>query len=220
MNPSPHILYSFRRCPYAMRARLALASSGVSVSLREVVLRDKPPEMLVASPKGTVPVLVPDEGEVVEESLDVMHWALAQNDPEGWLQTDAEERNALIATNDGPFKHHLDRYKYANRHEGAVAGTHRDAAAMHLHELDARLAKSPLTEPPWLCGTRATIADYALLPFVRQFANTDRAWFDAQAWPYLTVWLETFLASPRFQAVMKKYPRWQAGDAELLFPDA
>jgi len=213
MSPSPHILYSFRRCPYAMRARLALASSGVSVSLREVVLRDKPPEMLTASPKGTVPVLVTDKGDVVEESLDVMYWALAQNDPEDWLQSDVADRDALISNNDGPFKHHLDRYKYANRHEGAVAETHRDAAAVHLRELDARLATSP-----WLCGPRATIADYALLPFVRQFANTDRAWFDAQDWPHLITWLETFLASPRFQAVMKMYPRWQAGDTEPLFP--
>jgi len=208
-----HILYSFRRCPYAMRARLALASSGVSVALREVVLRDKPPEMLSASPKGTVPVLVLKDEKVLEESLDVMRWALSQNDPEGWLQTDAAEREALIESNDGPFKHHLDRYKYANRYEGAVAKTHRDAATVHLYQLNTRLGVSK-----WLCGDGASLADYALLPFVRQFANTDRAWFDAQDWPYLRTWLEAFLASPRFQVVMNKYPRWQAGDTEPVFP--
>lgn len=206
-------LYSFRRCPYAMRARLALAASGQSVALREVVLRDKPPEMIEASPKATVPVLLLGDGSVLEESLDVMNWALSEADPEGWLDADRALMDKLVAQNDGPFKHNLDRYKYANRYDGAVAEEHRAEASKTLIELDTRLAKSD-----WLCGPRASFADYAILPFVRQFANTDRAWFDEQDWPHLRGWLERFLASDRFKAVMKKYPQWSAGDPEPTFP--
>jgi len=209
------ILYSFRRCPYAMRARLALASSGMPVSLREVVLRDKPPEMIAASPKATVPVLVLPEGKVLEESLDVMHWALEQSDPENWLGGDRAAIDQLVGQNDGPFKHHLDRYKYENRYDGAVAEEHRAAASLILQGLNARLS-----DTDWLCGAAASFADYAILPFVRQFANTDRAWFDAQDWPHLKAWLERFLASERFKAVMEKYPRWSAGDREPVFPSA
>jgi len=196
-----------------MRARLALASSGLQVKLREVVLRDKPPEMIEASAKATVPVLVLQDGQVIDESLDVMKWALAKNDPEGWLDADRKLSNVLIDTMDGPFKHHLDRYKYANRYEGAVVETHRSEAARHLRELDERLSKSA-----WLCGEAPSLADYAILPFVRQFANTDRAWFDEQEWPHLKNWLEGFLASDRFQSVMSKYPQWHLGDVEVDFP--
>ncbi|WOF73765.1 glutathione S-transferase [Parvibaculaceae bacterium PLY_AMNH_Bact1] len=209
------ILYSFRRCPYAMRARLALAVSGQSVALREVVLRDKPPEMIDVSPKATVPVLVLGDGTVLEESLDVMNWALAQADPEGWLDVDRNIVGELVAENDGPFKHHLDRYKYANRYDGAVAEAHRAEASKTLSDLNARLE-----DADWLCGPSASFADYAILPFVRQFANTDRSWFDAQDWPHLRSWLERFLASDRFQSVMKKYPQWSAGDLEPIFPEA
>ncbi len=209
------VLYSFRRCPYAMRARLALASSGLSVSLREVVLRDKPPEMIAASPKATVPVLVLPEGDVLEESLDVMNWALGRSDPENWLGGDRGEIDELVTQNDGPFKHHLDRYKYENRYDGAVAEEHRTEAALILRELDKRLSNSD-----WLCGANATFADYAILPFVRQFANTDRAWFDVQDWNHLLAWLERFLASERFKSVMEKYPQWSAGDPEPVFPAA
>jgi len=209
------ILYSFRRCPYAMRARLALVASGQAVALREVVLRDKPAEMINVSPKATVPVLVLEGGAVLEESLDVMNWALAEADPEGWLEADRADMDELVAQNDGPFKHHLDRYKYANRYEGAVAEEHRTEASKTLSDLDARLAGND-----WLCGSRASFADYAILPFVRQFANTDRAWFDAQSWPHLQSWLERFLASDRFKVVMKKYPQWSAGDPEPTFPEA
>lgn len=209
------ILYSFRRCPYAMRARLALAASGQSVALREVVLRDKPPEMIDVSPKATVPVLVLTDGSVLEESLDVMNWALAEADPEGWLDADRTLMDKLVAQNDGPFKHHLDRYKYANRYDGAVAEEHRAEASKILMDLDGRLA-----EGEWLCGSRASFADYAILPFVRQFANTDRDWFDAQDLPNLRSWLDRFLASERFKTVMKKHPQWRAGEPEPIFPEA
>ena len=206
--------YSFRRCPYAMRARLALASAGIQVGLREVVLRDKPREMIEASPKATVPVLVLMDGRVVDESLDVMKWALSANDPEGWLDADPDQTDELIKASDGPFKHHLDRYKYANRYDGAVAETHRAEASVYLHQLDHQLGQTS-----WLCGANGSLADYAILPFVRQFANTDREWFDAQDWPFLRAWLEKFLASHRFKSVMEKFPQWQSGARDVDFPE-
>ncbi len=209
-------LYSFRRCPYAMRARLALLASGVTCELREIVLRDKAPEFLAASPKGTVPVVVTQAGDVIEQSLDVMRWALEQNDPGGWLGSDvaaAEEMDGLISECDGPFKDSLDRYKYANRYDGADPMAERGKAEVFLRKLDRRLAGSA-----YLLGPDISLADMAIVPFVRQFANVDRAWFDAQDWHHLIGWLEAFLASDRFEAIFKKYPRWQAGDAPTVFP--
>ena len=196
------ILYSFRRCPYAMRARLALHVSAVSIEHREIILRNKPAHMLEISPKGTVPVLLLQDGSVLEESLDVMRWALEQNDPEGWLKgTDS----ALIAQNDGPFKHHLDRYKYAARYEGADPMEHRAAAFEILQKLDQQLAAQP-----FLSGPKFGHSDAAIAPFIRQFANTDRTWFDAEDLPHLQQWLACFLQSERFQAIMTKHRLWQA----------
>jgi len=201
-----------------MRARLALASSGCNVELREVVLRDKPPEMLEASPKGTVPVLVLPDGVVLEESLDVMRWALDQDDPEGWCdlpETALKEIDSLIEALDGPFKSALDRYKYENRYDGVVAKEQCDLAVPFLRGLDDRLAKTP-----YLFGERFTFADAAVAPFVRQYAHVDRDWFRAQEWPHLIGWLEAFLESDRFQAIMKKYPKWESGEAGVVFPAA
>ncbi len=208
--PAPPILYSFRRCPYAMRARLALASSGLAYELREVALRSKPPELLAASPKGTVPVLVLPDGEVIDASLDVMLWALRQHDPDGWLAGDVDGMRRLIADNDGAFKQHLDRYKYPNRyadeHTGdaqAFAALHRAAGAAWLVSLQNRLLKKS-----WLFGDRASLADMAVLPFVRQFAHTDAAWFAAQSWPLLAAWLARFEASALYTGVMDKHMPW------------
>ncbi len=212
------ILYSFRRCPYAMRARLAIAASGQQVELREVVLRDKPASMLEASPKGTVPVLVLPDGAVVEESIDVMDWALSQADPEGWRDLPAEtlaEIDALIRELDGPFKSALDRYKYENRHEGVVALEEREKAVPFLQMLDERLSRSR-----HLFADRFTYGDAAVLPFVRQFAHVDRDWFWAQDWPHLVGWLDGFLASERLAGVMKKYRQWKTGEAGVYFPTA
>ncbi|MFK5981183.1 MAG: glutathione S-transferase [Rhizobiaceae bacterium] len=209
------ILYSFRRCPYAIRARLAIAASGVACELREIVLRDKAPEFLEASPKATVPVLV-DDGRVIEESLDIVFWALEHNDPENWLAPDIgtlEEMQSLIAEGDGPFKDHLDRYKYASRHEDVNSDDERDAAGMYLFKLDQLLS-----ERAYLFGIRISLADMTLAPFVRQFANVDREWFDAQPWPNLLRWLTDFLESERFQSIMEKYPKWQVGDPLTVFP--
>ena len=203
------VLYSFRRCPYAMRARLAIAVSGTMCTLREVKLSRKPAELLAASPKGTVPVVVDSDGSVIEQSLDIMHWALGQNDPEGWLD---REDAALIASNDGPFKHHLDRYKYPERH-ASNAAEHRSAGLEWLAVLDARLASENN-----LCGEKRGITDAAVFPFVRQFAQTDRAWFDTQPLPHLQAWLGRHLTSALFNAIMLRLDPWQAGDAPTTFP--
>ncbi len=208
---SAPILYSFRRCPYAMRARMALMASGQTVRLREVVLRDKPAEMLEASPKGTVPVLILEDGTVIDESLDVMAWALSQNDPGGWLTADGE---ALIAEADGPFKKALDRYKYPNRYEdeGVDKLEQRAKGREFLAKLDGILK-----DQTYLLGDAITKADIAIFPFVRQFANTDRAWFDAEPLPHLQRWLAGHLESELFLSVMTKFPQWKTGDAEPLF---
>ena len=221
------ILYSFRRCPYAMRARLALAVSGQVCELREVVLRDKPQALLEASPKATVPVLQLAHGEVLEHSLDIMLWTLRQHDPEGWLtpQTGSlEAMQALIAANDGPFKQALDRYKYPHRSMSAqtdsgdaarqFAEHHRDSGAQWLMTLQTRLENHG-----WLFGTSTCLADMALLPFVRQFAHTDAAWFAAQPWPALARWLTRWESGALLAQVMTKYPPWQTGQPAIYFPD-
>ncbi|MEM8921774.1 MAG: glutathione S-transferase [Pseudomonadota bacterium] len=209
------ILYSFRRCPYAMRARMALAASGEVCALREVVLRDKPAAMLQASPKGSVPVLVLADGAVVDESLDIMLWTLRRRDPQNWLtpeRGDLDEMLALIAANDGPFKHALDRYKYPNRYDNVDPKDERATGLAWLMELSARL-----DDADYLFGSRPSLADIAIFPFVRQFANTDRDWFDQVIPATLLQWLETWLASEQFTSIMRKYPVWAPGEKELLF---
>ncbi|MBT8455752.1 MAG: glutathione S-transferase [Rhodobacteraceae bacterium] len=198
---SPPILWSFRRCPYAMRARLAIHVAGIAIDHREILLRDKPALFVETSPKATVPVMV-DQGRVIEESLDVMLWALDQNDPEGWLEMPGFGFD-LIAENDGPFKTALDRYKYHTRHADADIEAERQKAGLFLHKLNRMLEGRP-----YLFGDAPRLADMAILPFLRQFANTDRAWFDDQPWPDLRDWLDRFLASPRFAAIMAKHPLW------------
>ncbi|MEL7492089.1 MAG: glutathione S-transferase [Pseudomonadota bacterium] len=210
------ILYSFRRCPYAMRARMALAVSGRPVRLREILLRDKPDEMLAASAKGTVPVLQLEDGTVIDESLDVMRWALDHFDPEYWLPNDAatlEKMSALIAENDGPFKHHLDRYKYSTRYEGAEKEAHRAEGERFLRKLEARLQGSR-----FLFGEARSLADIAIFPFVRQFRIADPAWFDAQDWSRLREWLSALIDAPLFQDAMKKYDLWKETHKEFAFP--
>jgi glutathione S-transferase len=192
MNPT---LYSFRRCPYAMRARMALLISGTPFDLVEVKLSAKPEALLAASPKATVPVLVLPDGRVIDESLDIMDWALARRDPHDWR---SRCDSGLIASNDGPFKHHLDRYKYPQRH-GSDPAAHRDAGLAILAALEPRLAAAPQ-----LSGDSPGFTDIALFPFVRQFAATDAAWFAAQPLPALHTWLAGHLASPLFAVVMAK----------------
>ncbi|MEC4168255.1 glutathione S-transferase [Pseudomonas sp. MS-1(2024)] len=191
-----HVLYSFRRCPYAMRARMALRYSGVPLSIVEVSLKAKPAEMLAASPKGTVPVLVCADGSVIEQSLDIMHWALARHDPDNWLQPGCA---ALIEENDTRFKVLLDRYKYAIRYPEHPMEYYRAQGAEFLQRLEDVLARSA-----YLAGPALSLADVALAPFVRQFAHVDRDWFEQAPYPRLNAWLEQFLASELFSSVMRK----------------
>ena len=207
------VLYSFRRCPYAMRARLALAAAGQAVELREVALKAKAPELLEASAKGTVPVLVQADGAVLEESLEIMRWALEQADPLGWLQADGAATAALIAQNDGPFKRHLDRFKYPDRYGEVDPMEHRAAALAILREWEQRLAVGG-----WLLGAQATLADWALLPFVRQFRLADPDGFAAEpGLEGLKDWLARFERSELLARVMDspwaerrcwRSPRW------------
>lgn len=191
-----------------MRARLALDVTGVQTELREVVLRDKPKAFLEASPSATVPCLV-TENKIIDESLDLMIWALDQNDPEGWLDMPALGHE-LITQCDGPFKAALDRTKYATRYPDEDPEEHRLIASAFLKDLNAKINGNIFDRP--------SLADAAILPFVRQFAFIDKSWFDGQPWPKLQAWLNTFLASDRFDRIMPKYAPWQPGAAPVPFP--
>jgi glutathione S-transferase len=200
-----------------MRARLALAVSGQACELREVVLKAKPAELLTASPKASVPVLVLPNGEVIDQSLDIMRWALDHSDPEQWLPKapQAAQVMAIIEECEQTFKHHLDRYKYPGRYADSDPLTHRSAAAGWLSDLAQQLAGAG-----WLFGAKAGLADMAIAPFVRQFAQTDPEWFAAQDWPGLRTWLNAIVTSALFDSVMHKYTPWQSGaDAVVFAPD-
>ena len=194
-----------------MRARLALSSASVKVHLREVVLRDKPDAFLAASPSATVPCLQVGT-QCIDESFDIMLWALRQNDPEGWLDM-PEGGDALIEACDGDFKTVLDRYKYNSRHGDVDIASERGKAGIFLHQLEAQLDGGD-----WLFGANPCLADMAILPFIRQFAHVDLMWFTAQPWPNVIHWFGAFKASGRFRAIMSKYPQWQAGDVPVIFP--
>jgi glutathione S-transferase len=204
------ILWTFRRCPFAMRARLAIHASGVQVELREILLRAKPAAFLATSPKGTVPV-IDTGGRVIAQSRDIMLWALNQHDPEDWLAM-PQDGHDLIDLCDGPFKTALDHTKYAPRYPDLDMETERAKALDFLRDLDARLRGSA-----FLFGARPRMVDMAILPFLRQFAHIDLAWFAAQDMPDLARWLDNFKASARFAAVMGKYPPWQSGQDQVLF---
>lgn len=199
-----------------MRARLALLASGIRCEIREIVLRNKPAAMLAASPKGTVPVLVTDAGEVLAESLDIMLWALHQHDPQGWLTPQhgtLDEMLTLIAASDGGFKRDLDRYKYPERYPDVDALLHRQSGAVFLMQLEQRLEASH-----YLFGADPALADMAIAPFVRQFAHTDKAWFAEQGWPQLHRWLDALLNTQSYETVMTRYAPWQEGQLAEHFP--
>jgi glutathione S-transferase len=195
-------LYSFRRCPYAMRARMALRYSGVPVDIIEVSLKAKPAEMLAISPKGTVPVL-DAEGRVIDESLEIMRWALAKNDPDDWLLKDDPAGEAimdmLIQTNDQTFKTSLNHYKYAERYPEKPMDVYRMECSMTAQHLDLLLMDND-----YLVTDHPCLADIALLPFVRQFAHVDREWFAQTPYVRLQAWLQRFLESDLFTSIMKK----------------
>ena len=211
MTPLP-ILYSFRRCPYAMRARLALLASGQQVELREVVLRDKPAEMIAASPKATVPVLVLPDGTVIDESLDIMEWALAKSDALGLLASDPDEQRTLVRQLDSDFKPYLDKYKYPDR-PSSVSDP--DPRGRGMLWIETHLAPR-LTTSSNLFGERVSFADFGAFPFIRQFAHVDRDWFAEHAPKPVSAWLQRHLASARFEAVMPKYPQWVTGQDNMV----
>ena len=191
-----------------MRARSAIIVAGIEIELREIVLRDKPAEMLAASPKGTVPVLVLPDGKVIDESWDIMLWALRRNDPHNWLG--AEECHVAAALpwrneNDTGFKRNLDRYKYPERHPQQTQSEWRSAGEQFLQRIETQLNATP-----FLLGERFSIADAALLPFIRQFAAVDKDWFAAAPYPALRTWLDRYTTSALFETVMKKFPTWKS----------
>lgn len=220
------VLYSFRRCPYAMRARLAIVAAGLQVEIRELVLRAKPVHILEISPKGTVPVLWLLDGTVIDESLDVMRWAVAQKFPADWLVLNAEQQKQCdewIALLDGEFKRNLDRYKYPHRYHVKTDTEsytcdpieHRVVCEKILRQWNAVLEQ----RGEYLFGSTPSFADYAILPFVRQFRIADEAWFDsAPGFDALKTWLNSFLASPLLERAMVKLAPWQPGDVPLTFP--
>ncbi len=193
------VLYSFRRCPYAMRARMALCQAGAQCEIVEVELKAKPAAMLALSPKGLVPVLQLPSGEVLDESLDIMHWALGQNDPARWLPTSWAISQLLIDENDGGFKSNLDRYKYPQRYPAGNNLAARDKGLVFLSQLNTQLNGNA-----YLLGPQVSFVDIAIFPFVRQFANTDVDWFTDQALPAVQFWLQTLLDSDLFKTIMGK----------------
>lgn len=205
------ILYSFRRCPYAMRARMAIVSSGMQVILREVQLRDKPQSLRDISPKATVPVLLSADNEVIEESLDIMLWALRQSDPDAWLK---DINYLLIRNNDGPFKQWLDKYKYADRYPEQTQQFYRQQGEQTLLMLEHALADSD-----FLSGDTITLTDIAIFPFIRQFVSVETNWFKQAPYPKTRRWLDYLLASELFQTTMHKYQPWDmTNEFPALFP--
>ena len=193
------LLYSYRRCPYAMRARMALSYAGIAYQLHDISLKDKPAGLLAVSPKGTVPVLVLPDGRVLEQSLDIMHWALQQHDPSRWLDIDRDNSQALISENDGAFKQALDKYKYASRFPEQSAASYRSQAEVFLCKLE-----QALQERPFLSGAHLSLTDVAIFPFIRQFAAVDADWFAQATYPKLQAWLQARLESSLFLGVMAK----------------
>lgn len=208
-------LYSFRRCPYAMRARLGILFAQQQVELREVVLKNKPPQMLAISPKGTVPVLQLTDGSVIEESREIMVWALEQNDPQNLLdealRTQADE---LIDQNDNEFKYWLDRYKYADRHPQMSQADYRQKGEVFLQQLE-----DLLSQHHYLLGNKISVADFGVMPFVRQFAHVDREVFYNLPYPNLQRWLQNWLEHPLFVQAMTKFKPWEEGDELVVFGD-
>lgn len=209
------VLYSFRRCPYAIRARLALRVSGIQVALREVVLSDIPEELLACSVKATVPVLVTNDQIIIDESERIMVWALNQHDPQDWLLKDAgllAETQRLVTHNNNEFKIHLDHYKYADRYPDKPMEVYRAEGERFLKELEEKLVVSS-----YLLCERPTFADMAIVPFIRQFAYVDKDWFDQSPYARLQIWLATLLNQPLFINVMVKVEQWKEGDPVVVF---
>lgn len=207
------VLYSFRRCPYCMRAHMALKKSGIKVELREVKLSDMPEEATTISPKATVPILVLPDGSFIDESLDIVKWALEQNDPDKWLGENKEhllDTEMLVETNDFSFKEDLDHYKYADRHPEQTELEYRQACEEFIEELEEML-----TENNYLLSDQLTAADISVFSFVRQFSMVDKDWFDQAPYPKVQRWLDEIVSSEFFQSVFQKHALWQRGDSPI-----
>ena len=205
------VLYSFRRCPYAMRARLSLVVSKTRVEIREVLLKKKPKEFLDVSASATVPCLITNE-EILDESMDIMYWALKKSDPQNWLKM-PKLGNDLIKENDTSFKHYLDLTKYHIRYPRLNPKESRIKASAFLIKLESIMVDN------FLFGSTPTIADMSILPFVRQFANTDLEWFDNQNWPRVKSWLYKFISSEIFHEIQIKFVQWQTNSKPCFFPN-
>lgn len=210
------ILYSLQRCPYAMRARLGLLLAKQPVMLRDVVMKNIPAELLAISPKGTVPVLLLNDSSVIEESIDIMLWALQQNDPNNLLfsgqPTAFPDMLTLIDRNDNEFVTSLESYKTAARYHDSSEAYYRQQCEQFINVLEQRL-----TAQHFLMGTRPSLADYALLPFIRQFSRVNRRWFLNAPYPNLQHWLTTHYKNPLYSKAMTLYPQWVDNHEEFLF---
>ena len=207
------ILYTFRRCPYAMRARFAIRSSKIIVEIREIKLQEKPSEFLKLSPKGTVPVLITNSGVVLEESLDIIYWALNKNDPHKWLAKGKLENQEIIKLLDdleNKFKPNLDKYKYPSRFSGVDQFFHRDKNLCFLNKLNSYLENNKSLNCEHL-----SLLDYAIFPFVRQFRNVDQDWFDKLNFIFLNKWINQIIDSKNFSSIMKKFKKWEPNDVPI-----
>ncbi|MEH6547512.1 MAG: glutathione S-transferase [Sneathiella sp.] len=216
-EPTLPVLYSFRRCPYAIRSRMTIVYSGVTVELRDILLKDKPEDMIAVSPKATVPVLKKSDGTILDESFDIMLWALDQNDPDCWLPDNEMQQQTifdLVAENDGPFKSNLDHYKYFVRHPESPREIYRSQGEEFLRKLE-----DLLSQHEFLTSDMMTFADTAIFPFIRQFANSDKDWFDQSPYQKLKKWLNDQMNTSAFKYVMKKREIWTEGTHGLPFPE-
>ena len=192
---------------------MAIHISGQKCELREVLLRDKPPSMLEYSAKGTVPVLILQDGNVIDESLDVIDWALNLNDPDDWQRSkDTKKTKELIKINDGEFKYHLDRYKYSKRYDNEDPEFHRKKCLKFIESINNELNNSK-----YIFDDNISYADIVVLPFIRQFRIADIEWFDSLPYDNLKKWLSSFLDSSLLNSIMKKYDLWQEGDSLIIF---
>lgn len=209
------VLYSFRRCPYAMRARLAIYKAQIKCELREVVLKEKPESMTVISNKGTVPVLLTMEEHVIDESIDVMRWALAKYDPDDWMNEDESQSQYLVDYNDNEFKYFLDRYKYHVGYPEQPQKYYRTNAEAFLNILEQHLKANNGNA---ILGDRLTFVDIAIFPFIRQFSKVDIDWFQSSPYENLKKWTNDFEQSDLFQSCMKKYKQWLPDHDPVYFP--
>ena len=200
------ILYSFRRCPYAMRARLAIKASGIIVEIREVELKNKPKEFLGISPKATVPIVCISSKQIIEESLDIMEWALKINDPLKLLKYEKLNRieiHNILNKLENEFKQNLDRYKYSSRFDLPNPKLYRDKNLQTLNEFNNLLQNNK-----GICSSHLSLLDYAVFPFIRQFRNVNSVWFDSLELKFLQTWLYELIDSDEFSSIMKKYEIW------------